>query len=53
MWDNVKEDLGSVELAKDLKKRAVSMAVESIQVAAMAQKFIDSEKVRMEEENAD
>lgn len=53
MWNNVKEDLGSVELAKDLKKRAVSMAVESIQVAAMAQKFVDSEKQRTEKENAD
>lgn len=38
--------------ALKIRKSAISMAVEAIQVAAMAQKFIDSEEVRREEENA-
>lgn len=48
VWNLTKEDsYDSVEILR-LRNTAVSLAVEAIQVAAMAQKFIDSE-LRMPE----
>lgn len=46
MWHCVKSnnEIGVVENAKNLKQYAIALAAESIQVAAMAQKFIDSFK---------
>ena len=53
IWNLTKNDeCGEVEVYK-VKNSAISMAVEAIQVAAMAQKFVDSEKQRTEKENAD
>lgn len=52
IWNLTKNDQYGENEALKIRKSAISMAVESIQVAAMAQKFIDSEEVRREEENA-
>lgn len=50
IWNITKNDSYEENEVFRLKNSAVSMAVEAIQVAAMAQKFIDNEKVRMEGE---
>lgn len=45
LWNYVKCDISGEELYRNLvaiKIKAVSLAVEAIQVAAMAQKFVDS-----------
>lgn len=45
LWNYVKCDISDEELYRNLvatKIKAVSLAVEAIQVAAMAQKFVDS-----------
>ena len=53
LWRSVKCDMSSEWISKIntvIMNRAVNLACEAIQVAAMAQKFIDSQKVR---ENSD
>lgn len=54
IWSFAKNNAYSEILVNDLRMCAVSLAVEAIQVAAMAQKFIDSETnrqlARIEEE---
>ena len=54
LWRSVKNDLSSewiAELNVALMKRATNLACEAIQVAAMAQKFIDSQKEREKSED--
>jgi hypothetical protein len=46
LWVNTRLNSKNTTYAYRLKKHAISLAVESIQVAAMAQKYIDSQKVR-------
>lgn len=48
LWTHVKLNNGMIcsSHANDLYKRACKLAIEAIQVAAMAQKFIDSKKER-------
>ena len=46
LWKKIKKDICDVDLAKGLKFEAASLACEAIQVAAMAQKFIDGQKER-------
>ena len=46
VWSFVKHESYSKELAMDLKHCAIGLACSAIQVAAMAQKFIDSQKER-------
>ena len=48
LWTHVKLNNGMIcsDHANDLHKRACRLACEAIQVAAMAQKFIDSQKER-------
>ena len=46
IWSFTKNNSYSEELVSDLKYCAISLACEAIQVAAMAQKFIDSKKER-------
>ena len=46
VWSFVKHDSYSEELTLDLKHCAIELACEAIQVASMAQKFIDSQKER-------
>lgn len=53
LWHDVKCNMTSewiTELNVVLMKRATGLACEAIQVAAMAQKFIDSQKVREKSE---
>lgn len=47
-WYSIKHDerIKSYSYISKLKSRAVNLACEAIQVAAMAQKFIDSQKER-------
>ena len=52
LWSHVKADNKiSVITSKRLKLAAANLACEAIQVAAMAQKFIDSQKERDNHEN--
>lgn len=46
LWKKIKKDISDIDLAKGLKYEAISLACEAIQVAAMAQKFIDSQEER-------
>lgn len=46
LWSFTKGNAYSEILSNELKNFAISLVVESIQVAAMAQKFIDSENNR-------
>lgn len=46
VWSFVKHESHSEELTLDLKHCAIELACSAIQVAAMAQKFIDSQKKR-------
>ena len=51
LWDYVKNDEKfSSKLAIRISNCALNLACEAIQVAAMAQKFIDSQKVREKSE---
>ena len=50
LWIGVKENLVHERNIKYLKRYAEDLACESIQVAAMAQKFIDSQKEREKSE---
>ena len=45
MWDGIKRNNSTIyttEIAKRMKTYAINLSAESIQVAAMCQKFIDS-----------
>lgn len=46
LWGNVKNnyEIGCSERAENISIRAIRLACEAIQVAAMAQKFIDSQR---------
>ena len=46
LWKGIKKDMTDINLMGGLKKEAIKLACEAIQVAAMAQKFIDSQKER-------
>lgn len=46
VWSFVKHESYSKELTMDLKHCAIELACSAIQIAAMAQKFIDSQKER-------
>jgi len=46
LWMSVKNNSKEYELLKTLKLTAMKAAAENIQIAAMAQKFIDSEAIR-------
>ena len=52
-WYSIKHDEGikSCSYISKLKNRATNLACEAIQVAAMAQKFIDSQKEREKSED--
>lgn len=50
VWSFVKHESYSKELTMDLKHCAIELACSAIQVAAMAQKFIDSKKEREKSE---
>ena len=50
VWSFVKHESYSKELTMDLKHCAIELACSAIQVAAMAQKFIDSQKEREKSE---
>lgn len=50
LWIGVKENLVHERNIQYLKRYAEELACEAIQVAAMAQKFIDSQKVREKSE---
>lgn len=51
LWIGVKENLVHERNIKYLKRYAEELACEAIQVAAMAQKFIDSQKEREKSED--
>ena len=54
LWHSVKNNLSSewiVDVNKVIENRAKNLACEAIQVAAMAQKFIDSQKEREKSED--
>ena len=51
VWSFVKHESYSKELTMDLKHCAIELACSAIQVAAMAQKFIDSQKEREKSED--
>lgn len=50
MWRNIKSDNvgATIDYAKNIKRCAINLSAEAIQVAAVAQKFIDSFKVENE-----
>lgn len=53
LWRSVKCNMSSewkAEINEVIAKRAINLACEAIQVAAMAQKFIDSQKEREKSE---
>ena len=50
LWRKIKKDISDIDLVKGLKFEAISLACEAIQVAAMAQKFINSQKEREKSE---
>lgn len=50
-WYSIKHDETDTSRIYKLKIRALNLACEAIQVAAMAQKFIDSQKEREKSEN--
>ena len=50
VWSFVKHESYSKELTMDLKHCAIELACSAIQIAAMAQKFIDSQKEREKSE---
>ena len=46
LWESVKQNVDAKWCAESVKIASVNLACEAIQVAAMAQKFIDSQKER-------
>lgn len=46
MWRSIKFNTGGTAFCEAVLKRSLNLACEAIQVAAMAQKFIDSQKER-------
>ena len=50
MWRSVKLNIGGIPFCEAVLKRSLNLACEATQVAAMAQKFIDSQKVREKSE---
>lgn len=50
VWSFVKHESYSKELTMDLKHCAIELACSAVQVAAMSQKFIDSQKEREKSE---
>lgn len=46
MWRSVKLNIGGIPFCEAVLKRSLNLACEAIQVAAMAQKFMDSQKER-------
>ena len=50
MWRSVKLNIGGIPFCEAVLKRSLNLACEAIQVAAMAQKFIDSKKEREKSE---
>ena len=51
MWRSIKLNAGGTAFCDAVLKRSLNLACEAIQVAAMAQKFIDSQKEREKSEN--
>ena len=51
MWRSVKLNIGGIPFCEAVLKRSLNLACEAIQVAAMAQKFIDSQKEREKNED--
>ena len=51
MWRSVKLNIGGIPFCEAVLKRSLNLACEAIQVAAMAQKFIDSQKEREKSED--
>ena len=54
LWNSVKHDLSAewiTEINATIMNRSVNLACEAIQVAAMAQKFINSQKEREKSED--
>ena len=50
LWESVKQNVDAKWCAESVKIASVNLACEAIQVAAMAQKFIDSQKEREKSE---
>lgn len=50
LWKGIKKDMTDINLMNGLKREAINLACEAIQVAAMAQKFINSQKEREKSE---
>ena len=50
LWKGIKKDMTDINLMNGLKREAINLACEAIQVAAMAEKFIDSQKEREKNE---
>lgn len=50
MWRSIKLNAGGTAFCDAVLKRSLNLACEAIQVAAMAQKFIDSQKEREKSE---
>ena len=50
MWRSIKFNTGGTAFCEAVLKRSLNLACEAIQVAAMAQKFIDSQKEREKSE---
>ena len=51
LWESVKQNVDAEWYAESIKIASVNLACETIQVAAMAHKFIDSEKERKKDES--
>ena len=51
MWRSLKLNTGGTAFCDSVLKRSLNLACEAIQVSAMAQKFIDSQKVREKSED--
>ena len=51
MWRSIKFNASGVTFCDIVLKRSINLACEAIQVAAMAQKFIDSRKEREKSED--
>lgn len=50
LWESVKQNVDAEWCGESIKIASVNLACEAIQVAAMAQKFIDSQKEREKSE---
>ena len=51
LWESVKQNVDADWCGESIKTASVNLACEAIQVAAMAQKFIDSKKEREKSED--